>query len=572
MIVGATYDRVMEPGAAGQPVVTLRDVFCVHRTPEGDAAALQGLSLELACGQVLCVMGPSGAGKTTLLRVIAGLQSPSAGVVRVFGQDIGRLPARSRAQLRHQGIGFLTQHAEAALAPDLSVRQAIALPLALRGTRAKTREARVRTLLQSADLEARADELPAELSGGERQRVALCAALAHRPLLLLADEPTAELDQPSAVSIGDLIARLAHEHGTTVLVVSHDPVLAAGAQRVVALRDGRLVEDRDETGVSIAVGGGGWLRISPSLLAETGISNRARLRRVADGLLLSAPPDALAGDRPEPSTGDRSEPSTGDRPEPRSDGRRAASRSALAEPREKSPDRDPVLVQLRAVSAVRGTGAARRVVLDRLTLRIEPGRLTAVVGRSGAGKTTLLRILGGFDPPDEGELTIDGQSLHGWGEEALGAMRRARIGYIPPEPSPVGFLSVEENVVLALRLRGFDRARARACAAVVLGQLAIGHRRGQRLARLSAGESQRAALARALASAGGLLIVDEPTSRLDRTTAERVARVLHDAAATQRQTVVCATHDPDLIRWADQVIELPAGTARCNSADRRDRD
>ena len=294
MIVRGTKVGMPEPAAPGEPVVTLRDVFCVHRTPEGDAGALQGLSLELACGQLLCVMGPSGAGKTTLLRVIAGLQTPSAGVVRVFGHDIGRLPARSRARLRHQRIGFLTQRAEAALAPDLSVRQAVGLPLALRGARAETRDARVQTLLQSAGLDARGDALPVELSGGERQRVALCAALVHSPQLLLADEPTAELDQTSAVSIGDLIARLAREHGTTVLVVSHDPELAAGAQRVVALRDGRLIEDRDGNGDSIVVGGGGWLRIPPSLLADTGISNRARLRRVAGGLLLSATPETPA--------------------------------------------------------------------------------------------------------------------------------------------------------------------------------------------------------------------------------------------------------------------------------------
>jgi ABC-type lipoprotein export system ATPase subunit len=560
--IGATNVGMLGPSAPGDPVVTLRHVFCVHRTREGDAAALQGLSLELAGGQLLCVMGPSGAGKTTLLRVIAGLQTPSAGVVRVFGQDIGRLPARSRAQLRHDRIGFLTQHAEAALAPDLSVRQAVALPLALRGTRARAREARVRTLLQSAELEARADALPAELSGGERQRVALCAALAHGPQLLLADEPTAELDQSSAVSIGDLIARLAHEYGTTVLVVSHDPELAAGAQRVVALRDGRLVEDRDGAGESIAVGGGGWLRISPSLLADTGIANRARLRRVADGLLLSPPPESSAEGGPKTSAGSRPETSAEGGPESRAQTATPAGLEPRGPAPDREPDREPALVQLRAVSAVRGTGAARRVVLERLTLRIEPGRLTAVVGRSGAGKTTLLRILGGFDPPDEGELTIDGHSLSGWGQEALGAMRRARIGYLPQEPSPVGFLSVEENVVLALRLRGVDRARARACAAAVLAQLAIVHRSGQRLARLSAGESQRAALARALASAGGLLIVDEPTSRLDRATAEHVARVLHDAAATERQTVVCATHDPAVISWADQVIELPAGVCR----------
>src|SRR6202043_2071588 len=116
-----------------EAVVELRDVFCVHRTNEGDAAALAGTNLELGRGEVLCVLGPSGAGKSTLLRVAAGFQQPSAGVVRVLGHDIGRMPARARSRLRHELMGFLGQHSGTALSPDLRVRTAVALPLTLRG-------------------------------------------------------------------------------------------------------------------------------------------------------------------------------------------------------------------------------------------------------------------------------------------------------------------------------------------------------------------------------------------------------------------------------------------------------
>src|ERR1019366_8372002 len=194
------------------------------------------------------------------------------------------------------------------------------------------------------------------------------------------------------------------------LVVSHDPALAAGAQRVVALRDGRLAEDRDAAGQSVIVGDRGWLRISPQLLADTGIFSRARISRVAGGLLLSAtsqPPTGRPSAEPRPAGRPRDEPGP-----------------AVPESSRPASSHDPALVALLAVSAVRGTGAARRVVLDRLTLEIEPGRLTAVVGRSGTGKTTLLRILGGFDLPDSGELTVDGRSLRDLGVEALAAMRR----------------------------------------------------------------------------------------------------------------------------------------------------
>ena len=191
-----------------EPAVELRDVFCVHRSNQGDAAALQGMNLTLGVGELLCVLGPSGAGKSTLLRVIAGLQLPQAGVVSVLGRDIGRLPSRLRARLRHERLGFLAQHSDAALPPDLSAASAVGMPLALRGTPSRASRARVAELLDAAGIRELAEARPGELSGGERQRVALCIALAHRPSLLLADEPTGELDEATAAAIRSLIAGL----------------------------------------------------------------------------------------------------------------------------------------------------------------------------------------------------------------------------------------------------------------------------------------------------------------------------------------------------------------------------
>jgi ABC-type lipoprotein export system ATPase subunit len=255
------------------PIVRLRDVFCVHRTNEGDAAALQGMNLDLEHGELLCVLGPSGAGKSTLLRVIAGLQPPSAGIVQVLEQDIGRTGARSRARLRHREMGFVGQSSDDALAPDLRVRQALELPLALRGVAAGRRRARAQELLEAAGLSDRASALPGELSGGERQRVAVCAAVAHRPALLLADEPTGELDAASAATVRALIAGLAREEGTSVLVVSHDQDTASVADRTVRIRDGRVVEDHRDGQSALVIGRGGWLRLPSDLLAGAGIGD-----------------------------------------------------------------------------------------------------------------------------------------------------------------------------------------------------------------------------------------------------------------------------------------------------------
>ena len=506
-------------------VVELRDVFCVHRTNEGDAAALAGMNLELARGEVLCVLGPSGAGKSTLLRVVAGIQPPSAGVVRVLGRDIGRMPARSRSRLRHELVGFLGQHTETALSPDLRMRDAVGLPLALRGVPRRERRIRVDELLEATALADRADALPRELSGGERQRFALCAALAHRPALLLADEPTGELDDASAGATRALIVELARTNGTSVILVTHDPATAEVAGRILRIRDGRIVGDR-RGGQEALVIDGGWLRLPADLLTQAGIGRRARVRPTPDGVIVTradgdSGPAGPAGPRPLPPV-----------------------------------SWAPVRVELRSVARTYGHGLTRRDVLGGLTHDFAPGRMTAITGRSGAGKTTLLKLVAGLDHPSSGQVTLDGDPLGDRNGEQLASLRRERIGYLSQEPAPIGFLSAEENAVLVLRIRGWDADAAAERAATALTRAGLADRARQRVYRLSAGEAQRLALARALASARGLLIVDEPTSRQDENNARAVAALLAAAAHEEGQTVICATHDPAVIRQADHVVVL----------------
>ena len=518
-----------------EPVVELREVFCVHRTNEGDTAALQGTNLELARGEVLCVLGPSGAGKSTLLRVVAGIQPPSAGVVRVLGRDIGRMPARSRSRLRHELVGFLGQHTETALSPDLRMRDAVALPLALRGVPRRERRARVDELLEAAALADRADAWPGELSGGERQRFALCAALAHRPALLLADEPTGELDDASADATRALIVGLARTSGASVILVTHDPATAEVADRALRIRDGRIVGDRRGAEEALVIHDG-WLRLPADLLTQAGIGRRARVRSTPDGVIVTRADTDSAPTSP-------ASPASPAGP-------------AAAQARPQPVPWTPVQVGLCSVARTYGRGLTRRDVLGGLTHDFAPGRLTVITGRSGAGKTTLLKLVAGLDRPSSGQVTLDGQPLGDRDGEQLASLRRERIGYLSQEPAPIGFLSAEENVVLVLRIRGWDADAAAERAASALTRASLADRARQRVHRLSAGEAQRLALARALASARGLLIVDEPTSRQDERNARAVAALLAAAAHEEGQTVICATHDPAVISQADHVVVL----------------
>ncbi len=428
-------------------------------------------------------------------------------------------------------MGFLGQHTDTALSPDLRMRDAVALPLALRGMPRRERRRRVDELFEATALADRADARPAELSGGERQRFALCAALAHRPALLLADEPTGELDDASADAIRALIVELARTNGTSVMLVTHDPATAGVADRTLRIRDGRIVSDRragEGQGEEALVIDGGWLRLPPDLLTAAGIGRRARAQPTADGVVVTR---AASGSGP------------------------AAPPAPEAPPQ--PPQRwVPVRVELCLLTRTYGNGLTRRQVLSGLTHEFAPGQMTVVTGRSGAGKTTLLKLVAGLDRPSSGQVMLDGQPLGDHTGEQLASLRRQRIGYLSQEPAPIEFLSAEENTVLILRIRGWDADAAAERAVTALTRAGLADRARQRVHRLSAGEAQRLALARALAGARGLLIVDEPTSRQDETNARAVAALLAAAAHTDGQTVICATHDPTVIGQADHVIAL----------------
>ncbi|WP_405020551.1 ABC transporter ATP-binding protein [Kitasatospora sp. NBC_00070] len=207
----------------------------------GDLKALDGVSLEIRAGEAVAVMGPSGCGKSTLLNLVAGLDRPSAGSVRVNGQDLGGLNESGLALFRRRGIGMIFQFFN--LLDDLPALDNVALAAQLTGTPARQARHRALELLDELGVADRRNTYPAALSGGERQRVAVARALMNRPALLLADEPTGALDSRSGEQVMDLLIDL-NQIGQTLLIVTHDPKLAERcAGRLVEFGDGRVVRE-----------------------------------------------------------------------------------------------------------------------------------------------------------------------------------------------------------------------------------------------------------------------------------------------------------------------------------------
>ena len=506
--------------------VELKDVFRVFSTPEGDAAALQGLSLSVDEGELVAVLGPSGSGKTTLLRLLAGLDRPSAGAVQAFGRDLARMPARRLAEYRTSTLGYADQHYGLMLASELTARELVATPLALRGVSRTDRRKRADELLERVGLSDRHHARPQELSGGEQQRIAVCAALAHRPRLFLADEPTGELDAENAQRLFELIGELVRAERTTTVLVSHDPAAAPVADRVVTIRDGRVAAEAVRRGSAgsdaIVVGRGGWLRLPEEYLRRAGIAARARARLEGTEIVVSA--------------AERAAETTGAGPE----------RSRTAVPA------SAAVAEVRGVSKGYGRGDAFRPVLTDLHATFHAGRLCAVTGPSGSGKTTLLHLLAGLELPDEGEVLVDGKVISSLDRAGRARLRAGSVAFVGQEPGLTPFLSAAENVELALALHGSTNGGA----VGAISAVGLTERAGQRVSRLSTGERGRVALARAIASGALLLLVDEPTSRLDEANALAVATLLARIARETGSAVLCATHDPILVEQADEELSL----------------
>ena len=222
-----------------ETLVRVRGAEKVFRRGAEEVRVLRGLDLDVPRGEFLALMGPSGSGKSTLLNLIAGLDRPSVGSVEVGGQRIDQLSDRALARWRARHVGLVFQFYN--LLPVLSAAKNVELPLLLQPLSAKQRKQQVATALALVGLEPRAGHLPRQLSGGEQQRVGIARALVTDPTLILADEPTGDLDRKTGDGILDLLDALHREHGKTVIMVTHDPHAAARAERTLHLLDGQLM-------------------------------------------------------------------------------------------------------------------------------------------------------------------------------------------------------------------------------------------------------------------------------------------------------------------------------------------
>ena len=279
-----------------------------------EVQALQGLDLLVAAGELTAIIGASGSGKSTLMNILAGLDRPTAGTVRVAGHDLGSLTGRERLAYRRSVVGFIWQQTSRNLLPYLTGRQNVLLPMRLAGVGRLRRARRSGELLGALGVSGCAERVPERMSGGEQQRTAIATALANQPRLLLADEPTGELDTASAHEVFTALQTANAELGATVLVVTHDPAVSAQVRRTIAIRDGRTSSETLRHAAPGAPGHAGPVAVEYAVLDRAGrvqlpseMTGRLGMR---DRVRLQEQPDHIQvwPDRPSPPRGTESPP------------------------------------------------------------------------------------------------------------------------------------------------------------------------------------------------------------------------------------------------------------------------
>ena len=307
MTVELESDEFIPTTEDSGPFIICDNLVKIYKVAELEVFALQGLDIIIEQGELLGIVGSSGSGKSTLMNILGGLDRPSAGRVWVGGNDLLKMSDAALNRYRRNDVGFVWQQSARNLVPYLNAQENVELPLTLAGQTGRRKRRRAAELLEAVGLADRRKHGLSQLSGGEQQRVAIAVALANNPILLLADEPTGEVDSATAQTIYDAFQALNREFGLTTLIVSHDPGIARHVNRVVGIRDGKLASETvrqassslDSNGIGdgeaeedlifeelVVLDSAGRLQVPKEYLEQFDIKGRVQLEIVEDGILI----------------------------------------------------------------------------------------------------------------------------------------------------------------------------------------------------------------------------------------------------------------------------------------------
>jgi putative ABC transport system ATP-binding protein len=506
------------------PIIQLRNVVKAYTTGEGPFLALKHVNFEIKKGEFLGITGKSGAGKTTLLNMISGVSELTSGEVIFHAPDNGSpgsgIPIHTMnedqlARWRGENVGIIYQFFE--LMPTLNLVENVMLPPDFLGSyRPIISKERALELLELVEIVEHAYKIPAHISGGQKQRVAIARAMVNDPALIIADEPTGNLDSVTAETIFKIFEKLV-DQGITIVMVTHDLSLAPRFSRQLHIVDG-VVGNPPENSSQ---------RLSQALIQSSQVDEET-------------PPEPVFFDaRGSDSNGD----TRSDRP-----------------PKERrAPQQDHPAIVLQDVHKVYANAAGEFVALKSINMQLNYGQFISIVGKSGCGKSTLLNMITGIDHPTAGEVIVGDEHIYEMGKSERALWRGKNMGVVFQFFQLLPALTLLENTILPMdycKVYPFNERSERAMK--LLKMVGLGDQAHKLPAAVSSGQQQSAAIARALATDPAIILADEPTGNLDSRSAEKILNIFEQLAA-QGKTILIVTHDPSITRRTDQTIILSDG-------------
>jgi putative ABC transport system ATP-binding protein len=489
------------------PIIQMRNVIKAYPTSDRPFVALNEINLEIYPGEFLGITGKSGAGKTTLLNILSGVSDLTVGELLFYSAKHGlsdsaipihKLNEDQLAQWRGQNLGIVYQSFE--LMPTLSLVKNVMLPPDFLGSyQPLVSKERALELLELVGILDHANKIPAHISGGQKQRVAIARALVNDPPLIIADEPTGNLDTATAEIIFQIFEKLV-ERGKTVVMVTHDESFVPRFSRRLQIVDG-VVSNHN--------------------------GNSVQGRRAAEVKLSASSISQVADPWAE---------------------------EISTEPKQNHP-----AIVLRGVSKVYESAAGKFTALKSINLQLGYGEFISIVGKSGCGKSTLLNMMTGIDHPSVGEVIVGNKHIYEMSESQRALWRGRNLGVVFQFFQLLPTLTLLENTMLPMdycKTYPFYERPARA--RELLKLVGLEEQADKLPAAVSSGQQQCAAIARALSTDPNILLADEPTGNLDSRSAENIL-TLFEKLVSQGKTILIVTHDPSITQRTDQTILLSDG-------------
>ena len=534
------------------PVIQLRNVVKVYKTGAGGFTALDGINLDIYKGEFLGIFGKSGAGKTTLLNMISGVSEISSGEIIVTAQNnskklekqdsisVHSMDENELAAWRGRNLGIVYQSFE--LLPQLNLVKNIMLPQDFSGFyQSKISIERALELLDIVELSEHAYKLPAHISGGQKQRVAIARALVNDPPVIIADEPTGNLDTITAETIIQLFERLV-DAGKTIIMATHDNNLASRVSRQVYLSDGKVV---DKTSGNVNVEEkckrqSHRLENAGAVVIIDNERNTVEKSNTVDSSITVVESHLEAKEKSPPKQSKRL---------------KSNGITAGVIPIE---TRQPAII-LHDVVKTYVNAAGQFTALKGINLEINYGQFISIVGKSGSGKSTLLNMITGIDHPTSGEVIVGGEDIYKISESKRALWRGKNVGIIFQFFQLLPTLTLLENTMLPMDYCNIYSEKERPERAMqLLSMVGLEEQAYKLPSSVSSGQQQSAAIARALATDPPILVADEPTGNLDSRSAENILNLFAELAR-QGKTILIVTHDPSFTKSTDQTIILSDG-------------